>query len=633
MISKYPFTALLCTCLMLAPAPGVAQSAASSSGGFLSGFRRPYTFRHEAPVSFANSGRLDSLLRAGNIYLSLQDAIALALENNLDIELQRYAPRLADADLLRANAGSATRGVSTSVSAGPTSAGGSGTSTGVSAVSAATVTGGAAIPSLDPSVSYQLSWGHQTTPQTSSFTTGTTSLINTNTVSNFGIQKGFLTGTTATLSWYSYLSRNNSGRSDFNPSTTANFNLQVSQKLLQGFGMALNRRNIRIAQNSRRLSDLVFKQQVIATITSVMNLYWDLVSYNEDVKVKRQAVALAQKLLDDNQKQVDIGTLAPIEVVRAEAQLASGQQDLVVSETRVLQQETILKNYLSRVGVASPTVSDARIIPTDQIIIPATEQIEPIQDLISAALTSRPEVGQTVLQVQNTKIGLEGTKTSMRPTLDLVATFQNSGLAGQINSIPTPPLPGSPAGTPSTPHSAGAVDPYFLGGYGTALSQLFRRNFPNYSVGFQFNVPLRNRSAQADMISSQLSLRQQEIRQQQQNNQIRVDVTNALIAVQQARAVHNAAVKTRVLQERTLDAEQKKYTLGASTNYLVIQAQRDLAAALSTEVAARSSYTKARVTLDQAVGRTLDANSIQIDEAISGKVSRPPSPLPALDRN
>jgi outer membrane protein TolC len=390
---------------------------------------------------------------------------------------------------------------------------------------------------------------------------------------------------------------------------------------LQGFGLAVNNRNIRIAQNNRQVADVVFKAQVITTVSAVIGLYWDLVSFNENVSVQRQAVALAQKLLDDNQKQVQIGTLAPIEVVRAEAQLATSQQSLTVAETQVLQQEMILKNALSRTGVASPSIADARIVLTDQIRIPEVETVEPIQDLMAKALQERPEVAQNAIQVANSKIGLQGTKSEMRPTLDLVGTFQNNGLAGQINPIP------APAG--QAPRNPATISPFFIGGYSTVLAQLFQRNFPNYGLGFNFNVPLRNRTAEADMIRDQLSLRQLEIRQQQQINQVRLDVTNAVIAVQQARAGYNTAVKARILQQQTLDAEQKKYALGASTNFLVIQAQRDLATAESTEVTARSTYSKAKVQLDQAIGRTLEANNIQIDEAIRGRVSRAPSALPA----
>ncbi len=578
MISRLSSITVLGVLLMMLPMTGFAQSAGIQPVQPATGLWQRYQFRLEPPASLANSGRLDSLLRGGNLYLSLQDAIALALENNLDIAIQRYAPRLADAALLSAKAG------------------------------------GGGVPSLDPTATYNLNWAHQTMPQTSSFVSGTSSLVNTSTLSNFAISQGFVTGTSATLGWNNTFSKNNSTRSDFNPSTSANLSLQVTQHLLQGFGMATNRRNIRIAQNGRKVSDLAFKQQVIATVASVMNLYWDLVSFNEDVKVKLQAVALAQQLRGDNQQQVEIGSLAPIEVVRAEAQLASSRQDLVLSQTRVLQQEAIIKNALSRTGVASPAVANAKVIPTDEIRFPAAEPVEPIQDLFAKAFASRPELAQTSLQVENSKIGLEGTKSALKPTLDAVGTLQNSGLAGQLSTLT---LPGT-----------STINPYFLGGYGTALGQMMRRNFPNYSIGLQLNIPLRNRVAQANMITSQVQLRQQELQQQQQINQVRLDVTNAVIAVQQARAAHDASVQARILQEQTLAAEQEKFRLGASTSFLVIQAQRDLASAQSSEVASRSGYTKAKIALDQATGRLLESNGIQMDEAVSGQVSRPPSTLP-----
>jgi len=569
--------AVSCALLILGPSRASAQPA-----DWVRSLAQPYQFRVEAPVQLANSGRLEALLRGGNLYLSLQDAIALALENNLDIAIQRYAPRLAEAELLRAEAG------------------------------------GAGVPNYDPTVTYNLSWGHNTSPQTSSFITGTSALVMTQTQSNVSVSRGFASGTNVTLGWNNQLSKSSSQLAEFNPSISSNLNLQIRQSLLQGYGLALNRRNIRVAQNSRKVSDLAFKQQVITTVGSVISLYWDLVSYNEDVKVKRQAVALAKQLVDDNTRKVEIGTLAPIEVVRAEAQFASSQQELVLSETRVLQQETVLKNVLSRTGVASPSVADARIIATDPIAIPETEPVEPIQDLIARALANRPELAQTTLQVENSKISLEGTKSALRPTLDAVGTLQNSGLAGTASPVP----PGSPFGAFSR------IDPYFVGGYGTAIGQVFRRNFPNYSVGLQLNVPLGNRAAQAQMITTQLTIRQQELRQQQQLNQIRLDVTNAVIGVRQARAAYQTAVKARVLQEETYAAEQRRNELGASTSFLVIQAQRDLAAAQFQEVAAKSNYTKARVTLDQATGRLLEANAIEIDDAVSGRVERAPSPLP-----
>ena len=639
--------AVFCVFVLVAGTAGAQAPAApkSSNSHRFSGLTRPFQWQEAAPIDLANSNRLESLLRAGKIYLSLQDAIALALENNLDIALQRYGPLQANASLLRAQAGGLLRGVPTAVQQGTTSAlsqatggasGGGGASAlvsgaGSSAGGTIITATGSTIPNLDPGLFFSTNWAHSTNPQSNSFSTGTSALIIRNDVYQFGVQQGFLTGTNVSLGYTSSALRTNAGRSDFNPSMTGSVSLNFTQHLLQGFGIAINNRNIRIAKNNLRVSDLAFKQQVITTVSAIIGAYWDLVSFNENVKVKQQAMALNQKLYNDNKKQVEIGTLAPIEIVRAEAELASSQQALTQAETQLLQQETLLKNALSRTGVASPTIADARIVPTDRITVPAVEPIEPVQDLIAKALENRPELAQTRIQIDNTKIGLKGTKAELQPSLDLVASLQNNGLAGQINALPIPPVQGQPAGA-VLQRDPSSVNPFFLGGYGTVLQQLLSRNFPNYSLGFQLNIPLRNRTAQADMVLDQLNLRQQEIRQQQQVNQVRVDVRNALTAVQQASAAYQAAVKARVLQEQTLDAEQKKYTLGASTIFFVIQAQRDLTQAQSNEVAAESAYAKARVQLSMATGQTLEANNVLIDEAMGGRVSRAPSPLPVLEQ-
>jgi len=638
----------LCTVavVLLAGGQALAEPAGKrDSGGLFAGFTRPYRAQEVPPVNLANSPRLESLLRAGRIYLSLQDAVALALENNLDIAVQRYGPLMADASLLRAEAGGLLRGVPTAVQRATTSAlaqatGAAGGVGGAVTTGAAVTTGGGeaggaiiiqtgtAVPNLDPVLFTQVNFSHRTSPQTNSFTTGTNALILRNDVANFGIQKGFLTGGSVSFGWNNSRLETNAGRSDFNPSMTASFSLSIQQPLLRGFGLAVNNRNIRIAKNNRRVSDLAFRQQVISTVSAIVSAYWDLVSYNENVRVRQQALALAQKLYEDNKKQVEIGTLAPIEVVRAEAEVASSRQALVQAETQLLQQETLLKNALSRTGVASPLVADARIVPTDRISVPPSEPVTPVQDLIEMAMKNRPDVAQIELQIENTKIGLKGSRNSLLPQLDVVADFRNNALVGEINKLPIPAIPGTGIGP--QPRNPAAVDPFFIGGYGKALSQLFARNFPDYAIGFQLNIPLRNRSAQADMILDQLTLRQQELRRQALLNQVRVDVRNALIAVQQARAAYEAAVKARELQEQTLEAEQKKYALGASTIFFVIQAQRDLAQARSVEVAAASQYAKAKVQLEAATGRTLEAYNISIEEALEGRVSRPPSQLPVV---
>jgi outer membrane protein TolC len=427
-----------------------------------------------------------------------------------------------------------------------------------------------------------------------------------------------MTGTTASFGWNNSRSQSNNPLLDFNPSRTANFQLQVSQRLLQGFGRAVNDRNIRIARNNIKSTDLQFRNQVIVTVTAIANLYWDLVSFDEDVKVKQQALSLAQKLYEDNKKQVEIGTLAPIEIVSAEAQVARRQQELLQAETVLQQQETIIKNALSRTGVSSPLLADARIIPTDRIRIADVDPVRPVQDLMQTALENRPDVQQIRINIENAKIGLKSSRSQLLPSLELQGTLQNNALVGQVNDLL---LRGQPV-----PRVA---DPFFLGGFGDALGQLFRRNFPDYSIGFSFNIPIRNRSAQADMILDQLSVRQAELNEQRTLNQLRVDIENSVIALRQARARYEAAVKERVLQEQTLDAEQKKYALGASTVFFVIQYQRDLALAQSNEVAALSAYAKAQTSQYRVLGETLKVYNIDITEAKTGRVSTAPARLPA----
>jgi outer membrane protein len=627
-----PFVCFLLAILLITPPlPAQEQTirySAAPDTGFFSRLTRNYRPSTVPPIRLGNSNRLEALLRGGRLYLSLQDAIALALENSLDIELSRYGPIIAEVDLKRAQAGGLLRGVPSTIQRGASSAqaqvlglgaggGGGGGGGGVGAGGTIITATGTSIPNLDPVIFSGYTWGHRTSPQANTVTTGLTAVTFDNHSMNHGVSKGFLTGTTVSFGWNTDHVSNNNPRGDLNPFTQANFQLSITQKLLQGFGRAVNNRNIRIATNSQRVSDLVFEQQVIATVASVLNLYWDLVSFNADLDVKRKALSLAEKLYSDNKKQVEIGTLAQIEIVSAEAQVARRQQELLASETQLLQQEAIIKNALSRIGVASPTLADARIVPTDVIRIPEKEPIRPIQDLVELALAARPDIAQTRINIESSKIGLEGSRSQLKPSLDLDLNLQNNGLAGSSNNLL---FQGQPV-----PRN---VDPYFLGGFGTTMGQLFRRNFPNYSVGFSLNIPVGNRSAQADWIRDQLELRQSEIRAQQQINQVRVDVQNALIALQQARARYDAAVKERVLQEQTLDAEQKKYALGASTVFMIIQYQRDLAQAQSSEVTALAAYAKARVSMDQVTGQTLQANNIAIDEARRGQVSRPPDPPP-----
>jgi outer membrane protein len=599
-------------CIFLTATQGFAQES--------HWITRPYEPKTVPPINTSNTGRIEALLRGGNLYLSLQDAIALALENNIDIEVERYLFPLAQADLLRAQSGASTQGIPTNTSAGATGLASASAQNFFSILAQNSITTSFATGiftsvnpnGYDPTINATVDWGHVTSPQQNTVTTGTTSLVTTSTIANFNIQQNFVTGASASLSYNNTFSDQNSYLNLFNPVTTAYLDLTFSQPLLQGFGLAINNRPIRVAKNNLRAADIVFKQQVIVTVQTVVQAYWLLVSANEDVEVKRKALALSQKLYSDNQKQVEVGSLAPIEIVRAEAEVASDQQALVTSQTTVLQQETILKNALSRNGLANPAVAAARIVPTDHIRIPAQENLEPIQVLFASAIENRPELQQSRIQLENQKILLTGTRNLMLPTLSAFGDLRNTGLAGDPNSLSA---------------SSAGQNPFFIGNYGNVLGQVFSRNFPNYSVGLQLSIPLRNRNAQANYTTAAVNLRQNELSVQRLINQIHVDVQNALITVEQARAQYSAAVKSRILQEQTLDAEQKKYAVGASTPFLVIQAQRDLATAGGTEVVAEATYVQARLQLDVATGRALNVYNIEIDEAKKGRVSKAPGPV------
>jgi outer membrane protein TolC len=632
--------ALLCTLLTLGPtsalaapdSPGAPDVANPSSQqeevqprGFLARIAAPYEARPVAPANMRNTNRLEALMRAGDLYLSLQDAIALALENNLDLEVQRFGTQIADAYLQHARSGGFASPVSVGVLAGAGSVTGAPTSAGLQTYIVNPITqSGALIPSLDPALTATANWAHQTTPQSSNFVTGTAALIQRLDTSNVAVQKYFTTGTQVSLGLTNSSALNNNARAQFNPATNSNLSLSFTQHLLQGFGPAINGRQIRIAKNNREVSDLTFKAQVITTVSAVKDLYWDLVSYQQAVRVQQDALSADQRLYENNKRQVEVGTLAPIEVTRAEAQIATDQQALTVAQTNVLQQETILKNALSRTGAGSPLLANAHVIPTDRIQVPDVEAITPIQDSIALAVSARPELAQFRILVQNQEIGLKGVKNELLPTLDAVAALTNNGLAGQAV-----PLPGTCA---TTPTSTACIPPnaFFSGGYGSVLGQIFSRNFPTYSAGFNLTIPIHNRAAQSDVIASEINLRQQQVSMQRLENQVRVEVQNAVIGVQQARAQFRSATQGLLLQQQTVDAEQKKLDLGASTVYNVILTQRDLVTAQSNLVAAESAYAKSKVEMDRATGQTLNNNDISIDEAFRGVVSRPPSAIPPV---
>jgi outer membrane protein len=571
-----------------------------------------------SPVNTGNTTRLDMLLRGGNLYLSLEDAIALALENNIYVEVQRYGALIADTNVTRARAGGVIRNGLPGVQNGPASAP-LGQPAVLTTVPQFTTLApiqqtGILVPLLDPVLTGSYQFQHTSAPQSTTVITGTNVLINRNNLGNFAYNQNFITGTNVSIGYTDSHLDSNSTRAQLNPYRSGAVSLTLTQHLLQGFGLAVNKRYLEIAKNNRELADLLFKQQVIATTSAAANLYWDLVSFMDDVKAKQGSLDYNQRLYNNNKRQVEVGMLAPIEVIRAEAAVAQSQQDLIISQTRVLQQETILKDFLSRNGVASPMLEQAHIIPTDRIRVPDVEEIQPYQDLVGQAMGGRPELAIARINITNAKINLRGSKAELLPTVDLFGNLGNNGLAGAINTLSTTPVPSTNS---------------LIGGYGSLLSQIFDRNFPNYSLGVQVNIPLHNRIARTDYTLDQITARQQELTLLAAEKQVRVDVQNAIIGLQQARATYQAAVKQRILEEQTLDAEQKKLNLGASTIFNVILVQRDLANAQSAEVTALSNYSKARVQLDFATAQTLEKNHISVAEAYKGELARPPSAIPA----
>ncbi len=591
--------------------------------GFLNWLTHPYRVREVAPVNLSNTSRLENLVRAGNLYLSAQDVVALAIENNLDIEVQRYGPVLAEEVLRRAQGGGALRSVGVGVAAGPTSVSLTGVSVttvgavgtageGVSSGGGITTQLGPPIPSLDPSISTSINAAHATTPQSNTVLTGTTALIQNRVNWSTVYLQNFSTGTTMQWTYNNQYLSVNSADYNLNPYTSGYLDLQVTQNILYGFGRSVNNRNIYVQKNNIKVANLQFEQQVITTVSAVLNLYWDLVSFRDDLRARERELAAAQSLLEGNQKQVEQGTLAPIEITRAQAQVYSSQQDLLVSQTNLLQQETVLKNALSRNGVASPDLAMVHIVPLDTIAVPETVKFAPLDDLVQEALKKRPEIEQSRINIDSAKLNLKGIRNELKPTLQLFAELTNNGLTGTI--------------TPLGVLAPGVA--YLAGGYGNLNAEIFRRNYPNYSAGISLNIILRNRAAQSDYVTSELSLRQNELGLQENVNQVRVDVQNAMIGLQQAQARYVAATKARVLQQQTLDADQKRYAVGASTTYQIVLDQQNLASAESTETQALANYSHARIAFDQAMGRTLEDNHITIGEALSGKMSQP-SVLPA----
>lgn len=585
----------------------------------------PYKAHHVAEPNLTNSARINTLIQNGNIRLSLDDAITLALENNLDLVIARYNLPIADTDILRTKSGANDRGVNTGIvqgtpgagvagigggtaggGAGGTVAAAGGAGTGTGGLVSSTLGVGPPVDSFDPLLTSTIGYQHTNTPQSNTVISGVPSLLQGTGEENFGYQQGFSTGTLMNVTFNNSRVTSNSTRTFLVPQLNSNFLIQARQHLLEGMSLASNRRFITIAKNNREIADEAFRQQVIFTVTQIETLYWNLVTAYEDEKAKERALTSAQQLESNNRKQVQAGTIAQIEIVNAQAQEAATQQALITSQTNLQLQQLLMKNAITR-NENDPVLANAGLIPTDRIQLPASEPVVPTQDLVNEALQHRPELAQARIDLSNRTISKRAARNALLPSVDLVANYGGTGLAGAPNPNFTF------TGTPSTANN---------GGYFDALSAA--SGHPTYFAGVSVNIPIRNRAAQADQIRSELEYRQAEVRLQQLENTIAIDVRNAQFAVQQNRAAVDAALKAREFATQSLDAEQKKLSQGLSTTYNVLTQMSNVSTAESNLVNAMSAYESSKLQLDIVTGRTLETLGINIEDAETGNVTHMP---------
>jgi outer membrane protein TolC len=567
---------------------------------------RSYRADTVPPLRVSDSSRLHSMIRAGNLYLTAPDAIAIAIGNNSDLEVERYRILAAGWDLQRLESGGALRGVQSGSGVTVTLASGQGVAGSRSSGGGAAAQAGAVsiqqigpvTPQLDPIFTTYTILGHQTSPQDQLVQSGTNELIYT-TRSYYGqMSQGLLSGGTVRMTYNgAYL--NESAPTDvLNPTSSASLGVVFGHNLLKGFGERVNGRFIRAAKRRAANSDRGFQIRLMAVVANVLNLYWDLSVASDDVKFKRRNRDIAQEFDEATRKEIAVGAIPAVDQIRAKSALALQEQALAVALNAAQQRENALKDALSWHGQADPALAAAHIIAVDPLEVPETGDLPPLRELLATAMNRRPDVADAKLRAELAEMEASSISNGLLPSLQVYAASTNAGQTGQ-------PVPGANA------------DPYFVGGAGAALGQVFRRNFPNERVGVRFSASLENAQAQADHAIDQLTHRQTQLSAQKTFNQLAVDVSSQVMALEQARAQYRAALEHRTILEKLLQGEERKFQMGTSAIATVVQARRDLATAQSSELAAAAAYMHNRIALDQGLGLTLEANHISVEDAVS----------------
>jgi outer membrane protein len=602
---------------------------------------QPYETQQVPQPNLGNSPRIDSLMKDGKIYLSIDDAIALALENNLDLDIARYNLNIAEADLLRARSGASILGVNTGIvqntpgggvgglggtvgsGTGGTTVAAGGAGTGTNGLVSSTLGIGAPITSFDPALTATIQLDKNDTESVSVFSPVPVVAQNTYT-SNFGYTQGFEWGGALTGAFNNSHLTTNNPTSLLTPQLGSSFQFRFTQNLLQGFGFLPNTRFIRIAKNNREISDVAFRLQIITTVDQIENMYWDLVFAYENVRVQEESLTYAQKALADSKGQAQVGTVPPIQVVSSQSTVATDQQNLIVAQNNLQLQQLLMKNALSR-SIEDPMLAEADVIPTSAMVIPQQETVIPIQDLISDALRHRAELVESRIDLQSRDINNKSVRNAMLPTLQAFAYYGGSGVGGDVNAL----VPNCSATSGSFCFNPAKTPPPFQKtnsvGYGGTLSQLVNSTSPDKGVGLSLNIPLRNRLAQSNQVRAELEYRQAQVRELQLENQVRIEVRNAQFDVKQNRASVQAAQSAVDLARQTLDADQQKLKVGLTTETAILQDAATLTTGESNLVSAKAAYEKSRIELDRATGLLLDHAGIDIADATRGQVTHLPS--------
>jgi outer membrane protein len=597
---------------------------------------QPYMQQELAQPNLGNSPRIDALMKDGKIYLSIDDAVALALENNLDLDIARYNLNIAAADLLRAKSGASILGVNTGIvqntpgggvgglggtvgsGTGGTTVAAGGAGTGTNGLVSSTLGVGSPITSFDPQFTSTLQLDKNNTESVSLLSPAPGGIVSQNTyTADFAYTQGFQWGTTLTAGFNNTHVSTNSTVSLLGPQLGSNFQFRVSQNLLQGFGTLPNTRFIRIARNNREISDVAFRLQIITTVDQIENMYWDLVFAYENVRVQQESLTYAQKALDDSKRQAQVGTIPPIQVVSAQSTVATDQQNLIVAQNNLQLQQLLMKNALSR-SIEDPVLAEADVIPTSTVQVPEQEPVTPIQEMINDALRNRAELVESRIDLSSRDISTKAVRNALLPTLDAFAYYGGSGIGGDLN--PLCQQNGNPCSSPP---------PVFKGGnsvsYGGTLNQLVNSTAPDKGIGLTLTIPIRNRLAQSNQVRAELEYRQAQVRQRQLENQVRIEVRNAQFDVRQNRAAVQAAQSAVDLARQTMDADQQKLKVGLTTQTAILQDAATLTTGESNLVSAKAAYEKSRIELDRATGLLLDRARIDIGDATRGQVTHLPT--------